>query len=141
MGEFLIRKAIQKEKRKKKTNNKTRSDKVSTSWSTSDNRINLLVLKEKVSILWKKVQTVMVKKYTNINKITTYQLKSLNTKKTRKSLCWFGTYTIIMYEIHVMYYSMSLNNDKCPFPLLQIGVLTWLWLFIFISLTFLLDSI
>ena len=49
----------------------------------------------------------MVKKYTNINKITTYQLKSLNTKKTRKSLCWFRTYTIKIYEVHVIYYRMS----------------------------------
>ena len=127
IGWISNKKSNTKRKKTRKTNNKTRSwimrsDKVSTSWSTSDNRISLLVLKEKVSILWKKVQTVMVKKYTNINKITTYQLKSLNTKKTRKSLCWFGTYTIIMYEVHVIYYRISLNNEKSP-----LCVLAWLW--------------
>ena len=120
------------------------SRRISSSCTTSDTRI---VYEDKSIHIMKRMFKNSDGQQVHQYKKNTFHLKSLNTKKTRThgdrqiSLFCFGTYTIIMYEVHVMYYSMSLNNDKCPFPVPQICVLTWLWLFIFISLTFLLDSI
>ena len=73
-----------------------RSDKDSTSWSTSDNRISLLVLKEKVSILWKKSSNSdgqEVHKYQQNNHLSTQIIEH---KKDQ--------------EVHVLVWDIHNNN-------------------------------